>query len=117
MGKLSAKLRSVEGGAYGFWCPGCNKMHVVRGWDFNGDVDRPTFRPSVLVTSGHHMPQWSGNGCWCTYNAEHPENPSGFACFRCHSFVTDGQIQFLSDCTHALANQTVPLPDLPDGVD
>jgi hypothetical protein len=32
----------------------------------------------------------------------------------CHSFVTDGRIQFLGDCTHALANQTVELPDLPD---
>ncbi len=27
----------------------------------------------------------------------------------CHSFVTDGQIQFLGDCTHKLAGQTVPL--------
>jgi hypothetical protein len=31
----------------------------------------------------------------------------------CHSFVTDGKIQFLSDCTHALAGQTVALPDWP----
>jgi hypothetical protein len=29
----------------------------------------------------------------------------------CHSFVTDGRIQFLSDCTHELAGQTVDLPD------
>lgn len=29
----------------------------------------------------------------------------------CHSFVTEGRIQFLGDCTHALANQTVDLPD------
>jgi hypothetical protein len=28
----------------------------------------------------------------------------------CHSFVTDGRIQFLGDCTHALANQTFDLP-------
>ena len=26
-------------------------------------------------------------------------------------FVTDGNIQFLADCTHALAGQTVPMPD------
>lgn len=32
----------------------------------------------------------------------------------CHSFIRDGQIQFLSDCTHALAGQTVPLPAWPD---
>jgi len=29
----------------------------------------------------------------------------------CHSFVTDGRIQFLTDCTHALAGQTVDIPD------
>jgi hypothetical protein len=28
----------------------------------------------------------------------------------CHSFVTDGKIQFLSDCTHSLANTTVEIP-------
>ena len=31
----------------------------------------------------------------------------------CHSFVTDGRIQFLADCTHALAGQTVDLPEWP----
>jgi len=27
----------------------------------------------------------------------------------CHSFITDGQIKFLGDCTHELAGQTVAL--------
>ncbi len=58
-------------------------------WEFNGDYDRPTFQPSVLVTWGP------------------PENRAKHVC---HSFVTEGQIQFLGDCTHALAGQTVPLP-------
>ena len=31
---------------------------------------------------------------------------------RCHSFIKDGQIQFLGDCTHSLAGQTVALPNL-----
>ena len=30
----------------------------------------------------------------------------------CHSFVTDGRIQFLADCTHPLAGQTVDLPEV-----
>ena len=34
------------------------------------------------------------------------------AAFVCHSFVTDGRIQFLGDCTHDLAGHTVELPDL-----
>ncbi|MNJ76318.1 hypothetical protein D3C77_735750 [compost metagenome] len=29
----------------------------------------------------------------------------------CHSFVTDGRSQYLTDCTHALAGQTVDLPE------
>ncbi len=28
----------------------------------------------------------------------------------CHTFVTDGRIQFLGDCTHVMAGQTVDLP-------
>ena len=28
----------------------------------------------------------------------------------CHSFVNNGRIQFLLDCTHHLAGQTVNLP-------
>jgi hypothetical protein len=30
----------------------------------------------------------------------------------CHSFITDGFIQFLDDCTHPLAGQTVEIPDM-----
>ena len=32
----------------------------------------------------------------------------------CHSFVTNGRIQYLGDCTHKLAGQTVDLPDWED---
>ena len=30
----------------------------------------------------------------------------------CHSFITDGRIQFLGDCTHELKGQTVELPEV-----
>jgi hypothetical protein len=33
----------------------------------------------------------------------------------CHSFVTDGRIQFLTDCTHAFAGRTVDLPEWDTG--
>jgi hypothetical protein len=33
---------------------------------------------------------------------------------RCHSFVTDGNIAYCPDCTHALAGKTVPLPPWDD---
>lgn len=35
---------------------------------------------------------------------------------RCHSYVRNGHVEFLSDCTHELAGQTVELPDLPDWI-
>ena len=119
---LSSKLRSVEGGRIMFHCPGCSEPHLIRvqegtgsGWGYNGDPERPTFTPSVLVTSGHYMPGHDpAKGCWCTKPPPNEEG-WGFECARCHSFVTDGRIQFLGDCTHALVGQTVDLPDWPEG--
>ena len=32
----------------------------------------------------------------------------------CHSFITDGKIQYLNDCTHKLAGQTIELPEFDD---
>lgn len=105
-----------------FWCPGCSLPHSINigaqatpSWGFNGDIEKPTFTPSVLVTSGHYASgHKSGSDCWCTYYEQHPEEEKdGFECGICHSFVTDGQIQFLSDCSHALAGQTVAVPDYP----
>ncbi len=103
-----------------FWCPGCEERHVVHvgprnvgpAWGFNGDLERPTLTPSILVTSGCKVPGWTPDrGCWCQ------PDPDGekwdFSCGVCHSFVKDGQIQFLSDCTHALAGRTVELPEIP----
>lgn len=102
-----------------FKCPGCNDIHDLpfkpgepSGWEFNGDVEKPTIRPSILTTSGHytkyHRP---GDSCWC--KTEDAQDTDGvFCCYRCHSFVTDGMIQFLDDCTHDLAGQTVELKDV-----
>lgn len=105
-------LRTGEGGLLLFYCAGCKEMHQVGvgdgpgpRWDFNGDFDRPTFTPSVRV-SGHKVirdkaGKWTGE--WERDAAGNPV-PS-----VCHSFVRDGQIEFLGDSTHALAGQTVRL--------
>lgn len=115
MGQLSPKLRSGEGGLLGYWCQGCEELHQVNsGWAFDGNVTAATFSPSVLVRSGHFASSWStGDPCWCTYNAEHPNRPSTFKCRRCHTLIRGGMVEFLGDCSHALAGQTLPLPDLP----
>lgn len=118
MGQISSILRKTTDGV-SWWCPGCGEMHAIKvgggGWTWNGDKDRPTFSPSVKVTSGHYTDGGHG-GCWCKFNAERiakGEEPSGFKCECCHCFVRDGQIQFLGDSTHALAGKTVPMPPLP----
>lgn len=104
-------LRIIEGGLLGFWCPGCKEMHCVNsGWTFDGNYDAPTFSPSILVASGHYSSSFkAGGNCWCTYNAEHPDDPVSFRCQRCHSFVKGGNIEFLSDCTHELVSKTIAL--------
>lgn len=71
---------------YLFECPGCCEAHIFDDrWRFNGDLERPTLSPSYLT--------WTDDA-------------------RCHSFVKDGRIRFLGDCTHDLAGQTVDLPEL-----
>lgn len=113
MSALSSILRSVEGGKVAFWCPGCNEAHAIGvgtgdgpRWGYNGNPDAPTFTPSVLVRG--FQKGRDEHGKW---NGEWVRGPDGKALPGvCHSFVTDGKIQFLGDCTHALANQTVPLP-------
>lgn len=109
------KLRTLEGGRVAFMCPGCGELHQVAvagdtrpAWDFNGDFDRPTFSPSVLVR-GHQLSR-DENGKW---NGEWERDATGNPIPSvCHSFVRDGQIQFLSDCTHDLAGQTVVMPSM-----
>lgn len=97
--KITREVEKGLGGSYvltgkeymWFYCPGCKEAHslIVKGkgaWQWNGDRDRPSIKPSILVTGKS----------------------------RCHSFVTDGQIKFLGDCTHKLSGQNVSIPKLPD---
>lgn len=85
------KIMEYSDGMKVFFCPGCNQHHGFDSrWTFNGDFERPTFSPSLMVTLGHH-----------------PDPPD-----ICHSFVRDGRIEYLNDCTHSLAGQTIDLPDV-----
>jgi hypothetical protein len=81
------KVLKVEGGGHMIHCPACQCGHHLDGrWEYNDNEESPTFRPSLLTQGG------SQRG-------------------RCHSFITDGKIQFLPDCSHELAGKTVDLPD------
>ena len=59
-----------------------DKRAGTGNWTWNGNVNSPTLRPSVLSRQPPIV---------------------------CHSFIKDGQIQFLSDCTHEYAGKTVDL--------
>lgn len=87
--------RTFQDGKHAGWmilCPGCGYGHLFDSrWTYNGNPEKPTFSPSMLVNA--------------TCGSVSPWSP------RCHSFVTDGKIRFLDDCQHKLKGQTVDLED------
>lgn len=108
-----AKLRDVSTAdgseKYMFMCPGCKVHHLyvvkwgpvglenrrLRGqtdeapvWNFSGGLDAPTFRPSLLYQQSSTVKH------------------------RCHLYVTNGQIEFLGDCTHHMVGKTVEMENV-----
>lgn len=97
-----AKVYMLEPGLLIFFCPGCGYDHPYHVgpqcrearadgshaplWTWNGSFDAPTLNPSLLVFGMV------------------PEK-------RCHIFMRDGKIQFLSDCFHRLKGQTIECPE------
>jgi len=101
LSKIDPKFPGTESeNRWAFFCPGCNCAHWFwtgeNQWTWNGSIDKPTVRPSILTK-------------WNTRLFD-PEGINGIDVI-CHSFITDGKIQFLPDCTHKLAGQTVDLED------
>ena len=107
------RYTKADGGYHnelGFMCPGCKCSHFINDnlteipnlpsnqiWTFNGNFEKPTIRASILQ-----------------FGYAHNEKTDKYDIIidRCHSFITDGNIQFLSDCQHSLAGQTVELPEI-----
>ncbi len=58
-------------------------------WTFNGNRECPTFTPSMNEAIGEPVKR------------------------RCHFTVTDGKITYQKDCTHELAEKTLPLEPWP----
>jgi len=77
---------------YLYMCPGCGYEHAFAlkseggNHEFNMNLEKPTVSPSLLQNFVQGQ--------------------------ICHSFVKDGMIQYLSDCTHKLAGQTIELPEI-----
>jgi len=95
----STKFKKTSEG-YGFWCEGCKLPHFIAvdipnevtnaQWDVSWNLGEPTAKPSILVTFPWGDP---------------PVNNV------CHSYITEGKIEYLTDCTHHLAGQTIELPN------
>lgn len=115
---LSPILAEVSPGYVAFGCPGCMETHVIpvstdhhpgRSWGWNGDALKPTFTPSIHVKGLQTEREgWEWTGEWVRGADGQPLPQS------CHSFVREGQIQFLGDCSHNLAGQTVDIPAYPE---
>lgn len=65
--------------------------HNTPCWTWNGSIEKPTLKPSILS------------------KVDFGENRESIIC---HSFVNDGKVQFLSDCSHEFAGQTLDLLDI-----
>lgn len=140
---LSPILYRPTHGSLAFFCPGCECLHVVplrsfdahveetgqvrnnkpvaviaenkhkASWVWNGNVNAPTFLPSLHIKIGHYVPgQPQPPLCETCNDAKADQEET--LCSVCHLFVDGGLIKFLDDCTHHLAGQTVKIPPLPD---
>jgi hypothetical protein len=86
--------------SYWFWCEPCNTHHrfVTKSganegpvWTFDGNLESPTFSPSLLCNKDLTPEHKAAGG------------------HRCHLFLRKGMVQYLGDCTHDHAGKTVPV--------
>lgn len=113
MGQANAYFRRLRGG-FTHWCDGCDMLHKVMtnsptgpNWQFNGDLDKATFTPSVKVDGVLPLTELEQQKIMAGKQVE----PRPFVC---HYFITDGNISYCPDSTHHLSGKTVKLPELPD---
>ena len=121
---INRESAQVDSPDYLFFCPGCKCGHAVwtthpngitkATWSFNGNMEKPTFSPSLKITrhlwtppvTPENMEEYRKNP-WPQTQVEH----------ICHTVITDGKIHFCGDCTHELAGQVVDMVDFdkPEG--
>lgn len=106
------RLYDKEKGTYTFNCP-AGHIHYINTlipnhknaqWDFNGDVNKPTFTPSISEKCGQYVAE-----CDEEHREYYKKENLGYIC---HFIITNGMIQFCGDCTHDLKNTTVELPEI-----
>lgn len=96
-------------GVYKFSCPACQWDHIIYTnpqnpspnkekscWGFNGDLESPTFSPSILFRVGKYVPGLTPEQI--AYCEEMGRGTSRYNLI-CHSFVEEGFIRVLEDST------------------
>lgn len=101
MMKLVSKVLAIAdnswndnyGTCYLHWCLGCQQLHIINVekpnrcnamWKFDGNLESPTFSPSI----------------------NHPG--------ICHYFIKNGNIEYCSDSKHEFSGKIIPMPDFPE---
>ena len=85
-----AAPRKEKKTARSFYCPGCKCCHWFDEiWNLTYKDEKPSLTPSLLV------------------NGRLTEAHKKSGAHRCHLYIKCGSIQYLSDCTHELAGQTI----------
>lgn len=95
------KIQKTSDDWISFHCPGCGYGHGIpitaenpksssRGWLWNRSFESPTIFPSIAINA----------------SGKDTSVP------KCHLFISEGKIQFLSDCTHHLAGKTIGMEDV-----
>lgn len=92
---------------YEIMCKGCGHKHLIYTypgyykvtWGFNGNVDKPTFTPSINEMTGSFA------------DPKYIDDPA-IPPTRCHYIITDGKIYYCGDSTHSLKGQTIELPEI-----
>lgn len=98
-----------------FFCPACQCGHGIwtkkrnglgAQWTFNGNMDAPSFQPSLKITEMMWTPPVTPENLeeWKVKPWEQKQVQK-----ICHLFVTDGRLQYCGDCTHELAGKTVAM--------
>jgi hypothetical protein len=115
MGESFMKVLNLGRGVFMFECPGCGMTHFMYTrfrnssnaiWQFNGDIEKPTFHPSINYTAGYMIPRKLLRDDEYEYYKK-----KGFGS-RCHSYLRNGIMTFLNDCTHDKKGQKIELPEI-----
>lgn len=98
-----------------FWCPACKCGHGVWTtgknpssaiWQFNGNMEKPTFKPSLKIVQETWEPPVTPENMEQYHQKPWPQTKKTHVC---HSVVTDGVISYCADCTHELAGKNIPM--------